>query len=52
MEQKTREVFQGCDSKDEQTVLHVPIIYRCGDVCYQFGVGPRKKRAVRNPAPW
>jgi len=31
-----REVFLGCDSEDEQTVLTVLIIYRCGDVCFQF----------------
>jgi hypothetical protein len=31
-----REVFLGCDSEDEQTVLTVLIIYRCGDVCIQF----------------
>ena len=31
-----REVFLGCNSKDEQTVLTVLIIYRCGEVCFQF----------------
>lgn len=36
MVQKVREEFLGCDSKDEQTVLTVLIIYRCGEVCFQF----------------
>lgn len=31
-----REVFLGCDSEDEQTELTVLIIYRSGDVCFQF----------------
>jgi hypothetical protein len=33
--EEDREVFLGCDSEDEQTVLTVLIIYRCGDVCFQ-----------------
>ena len=36
MVQKVREEFLGCDSKDEQTVLTALIIYRCGEVCFQF----------------
>lgn len=50
MVQEVREEFLGCDSKDEQTVLTVLIIYRCGEVCFQFSVldelNSRKKEGI------